>query len=607
MVLFKKLSNRENEMSGIEHIPESILNKVQKPARYLGNEWNSCHKNHDQVAVRMVFAFPDLYEVGMSNQGLKILYHSVNSVPELLMERVFAPASDMEKQLRFSGRPLFALESGKSLTSFDVIGFSLQYELSYSNVLNMLDLAALPLYSNQRDQTHPLVIGGGPCAFNPEPLAPFFDLFVLGEAEEALPQLLKTLLTLKNTLKNRFDLLEKLASMKGIYVPELYHPVYRAGKYQGLEKLNPNAPDCIEKNYLADLDRAPYPTAPVIPYLQTIHDRAVVEIFRGCAHGCRFCQAGYIFKPVRRRSPEKIVDLATKLIDSSGYDEISLSSLSSSDYPQIADLIHTLDHKLAGRKVRCSLPSLRMDSYSVALADELHQGRRSSLTFAPEAATERLRRVIGKKISEADIYKALEDAVAAGWQGFKLYFMIGLPTEEESDVVAIVDLCRDLRQHFRRQRKHNIRFSVSVATFVPKAQSPFQWEPQLALPDVLKRQKLLLDNFKKIPWVDFSWHDAETSLLEAVFARGDRLLAPVLEQAWRLGCRFDGWSENFSYDLWMQAFNDLGLNPVDYANRRFHHDDPLPWDHLSCGVDKDLLIKEHNLAYAITENSWSKR
>ena len=577
---------------------ETILNKVQKPGRYLGNEWNSCLKDHDQVSLRMVLAFPDLYEVGMSNQGIKILYDSVNRDDDLLIERVFAPADDMEEQLRREGLPLFALESGKPLKAFDIIGFSLQYELSYTNVLNMLDLAGIPLYSDRRSSDDPLIIGGGPCCFNPEPLAPFFDLFLLGESEEALPLLLKDIIINKKDGLDRAELLVQLSKLKGVYVPSLYNPLYSDGRFNGLEKLTKQAPDSIEKNFVADLDSAPYPTAPVVPYIQTAHDRAVVEIFRGCSRGCRFCQAGYIFKPVRRRSSEKIVETARDLIASTGYDELSLSSLSSSDYPGVDELINRVDEALAGKGVRCSLPSLRLDSYAVTLAEKLHQGRRSSLTFAPEAATERLRKVIGKRISESEIYLALNDAVSAGWQGFKLYFMIGLPTEEDADVEAIVDLCRELRQHFRRQGRHNIMFSVSLATFVPKAHSPFQWEPQLKMPAVIKRQQLLIEGFRKMPWVEFNWHDAETSFLEAVFARGDRRLAPLLEKAWQLGCRFDGWSEHFSFSRWQQAFEELEIDPEEYANRSYSYSDPLPWDHLNCGVDKETLIREHSLAFS---------
>ena len=577
---------------------ETILNKVQKPGRYLGNEWNSCLKDHDQVSLRMALAFPDLYEVGMSNQGIKILYDSVNRDDDLLIERVFAPAVDMEEQLRREDFPLFALESGKPLKAFDIIGFSLQYELSYTNVLNMLDLAGIPLYSDRRSGDDPLIIGGGPCCFNPEPLAPFFDLILLGESEEALPLLLKNIIINKQDGLGREELLVQLSKLKGVYVPALYNPLYSDGRFTGLEKLKTQAPDLIEKNFVADLDSAPYPTAPVVPYIQTAHDRAVVEIFRGCSRGCRFCQAGYIFKPVRRRSSENIVETARDLIASTGYDELSLSSLSSSDYPGVDELINRVDETLAGKGVRCSLPSLRLDSYAVTLAEKLHQGRRSSLTFAPEAATERLRKVIGKRISESEIYLALNDAVAAGWQGFKLYFMIGLPTEEEADVEAIADLCRELRQHFRRQGRHNIRFSVSLATFVPKAHSPFQWEPQLKLPAVIKRQQLLIERFRKMPWVEFNWHDAETSFLEAVFARGDRRLAPLLEKAWQLGCRFDGWSEHFSFNRWQQAFEELGIDPEEYANRGYSYLDPLPWDHLNCGVDKEMLIREHSLAFS---------
>lgn len=585
---------------------ETILNKVQKPGRYVGNEWNSCLKEHDQVQLRMVLAFPDLYEVGMSNQGIKILYDSVNKDVDLLIERVFAPAADMEEQLRQEGYPLFALESGKPLKAFDIVGFSLQYELSYTNVLNMLDLAGIPIYSKQRGDNHPLIIGGGPCSFNPEPLAPFFDLFLLGEAEEALPLLLKEIIINKQNGLTREELLVQLSSRQGVYVPSFYNPLYSSDRFSGFEKLIEQAPDAIEKNYVADLDSAPYPTAPVVPYIQTAHDRAVVEIFRGCSRGCRFCQAGYIFKPVRRRSSEKIIETARDLIALTGYDEISLSSLSSSDYPGVDELINRLDEALAGKGVRCSLPSLRLDSYAVTLAEKLHQGRRSTLTFAPEAATERLRKVIGKRISEAEIYQALTAAVTAGWQGFKLYFMIGLPTEEDADVEAIVELCRELRQTFRRQGRHNIRFVISIATFVPKAHSPFQWEPQLSMPSVIRRQQLLIEKFRKMPWVEFSWHDAETSFLEAVFARGDRRLAPLLEKAWQLGCRFDGWSEHFSYSRWQKAFEALGINPEDYANRSYSYADPLPWDHLNCGVEKEALVKEHRLAFSVPAEQGSE-
>lgn len=576
---------------------KSLLLQVQKPARYRGNEWNAWHKDHLVVGVKMVLAFPDLYEVGMSNHGLKILYESVNSRPTLLMERVFAPGTDMEALLRDHGLTLFALESGKPLNEFDLIGFSLQYELSFSNVINMLDLSGVPLYADQRGASDPLIIGGGPCAFNPEPLAPFFDFFVLGESEECLPDLLAGLKELKEEELDRKELLLRLSEWQGVYVPSLYRPVYSQGKLVNLDKIEARAPDIIKKRLVKELDRSPYPVSPVVPYVQTIHDRAVVELFRGCKRGCRFCQAGYIFRPVRFRSKEKIVEAARKQISLTGYEELSLSSLSSTDYPDLDNLIDELDRALAGEQVKCNLPSLRLDSYSIKLAERLHRGKRSSLTFAPEAATERLRRVIKKDITEEDIFSALGDALYAGWQGFKLYFMIGLPSEKMEDVEAIVDLCSRIRSYFRNQTSAKINLSVSVSTFVPKSHTPFQWEPQLSMSEITLRQQIIQQGFKKMPGINLSWHDAETSFLEAVFARGDRRLAPVLEKAFKLGCRFDGWSEHFFMSLWEQAFQEASIKAEDYAQRRFAYEDLLPWDHLHCGVDREIFVREHSKAF----------
>jgi radical SAM family uncharacterized protein len=575
-----------------------LLERVRKPASYLGREINAVFKKLGDVKVHLGLAFPDLYEVGMSHLGLKILYALVNKEPDFYAERIFAPARDMEDILRKEKIPLFSLESRTPLKNFDLIGFTLQYELSYTTILNMLDLGGIPLHSDQRKGGDPFVIGGGPGALNPEPLAPFFDFFVIGDGEEILPEILKVFAHWKDghDRRGRAAFLKKIARIPGIYVPSFYEPLYFQGKFYGMKVLEKDAPSVIERRTVPDLENAFYPESFVVPYVDVVHDRAVLELFRGCSKGCRFCQAGYIYRPVRERTVSRLKELAGSIINSTGFEELSLSSLSSSDYSCIEGLLEELEQKFGKDYVRLSLPSLRADAYALRLADQVN--RSGGVTFAPEAGSQRLRNVINKKIAEEEILEAAHLAVSSGRSHIKLYFMIGLPTETEEDLSELTRLVQkiaNLRQT-AGNRKHAFKVTVSVSTFVPKAHTPFQWEPQLELPEVRRRQEFLRQHLRKLRGVDFTWHEAEMSFLEAVFARGDRLLASVLERAYAMGSRLDAWSESFNFPLWEKAFAGEEIEPQNYARYKPALDDYLPWDHIDTGLSREFLKREYQRA-----------
>jgi radical SAM family uncharacterized protein len=576
-----------------------LLSRVSKPARYTNNEINAVHKDWEKTAVKIALAFPDVYEVGMGHLGFKILYAIINNRDDALAERAYAPWVDMEEQLRSAGMPLAALESGKPLKEFDLVGFTLQYELSYTNILNMLDLAGIPRLAAERSENDPLIMAGGPCAYNVEPLADFLDFVVLGEGEEVIHEIIHEVRTAKDRELSREEILERLAQVPGVYVPSFYQAEYgEDGSFAGISPVKPGVPEKVTKRVVKDLSQTEYPKEFVVPYVDVVHDRVMVEVLRGCTRGCRFCQAGMIYRPVRERDPELLKGQIRQLIEATGYDEISLTSLSSGDYTCIEPLVEELVAEYKDRGVAVSLPSLRIDSFAVELAQEIEKARKTGLTFAPEAGTQRLRDVINKNVTEENLYEVARGAFAAGWHSIKLYFMIGLPTETTEDLDGIVRLAHEVLRIGRENRTGTRRpeVTISVSSFVPKAHTPFQWYGQDSKETLREKQAYLRQRLRR-PGIRFNYHDVETSFLEAVFARGDRRLGKAIARAVDLGCRFDGWDEHFNMEKWEQAFADTGVDPHFYANRELPLQEPLPWDHLSPGVSKRFLLNERRAAY----------
>lgn len=579
---------------------ERLLLSVQKPGRYSGGEINSVIKDKTKVDVRFAFCFPDTYEIGMSHLGMKILYSQFNSREDIWCERVFAPWVDFEEKMRENNIPLFACESRDSIKDFDFIGFTLQYELSYTNVLNMLDLAGVPLRSEDRKDLSPLVVAGGPCCCNPEPLADFVDLFFLGEGEEVDLEVIDLYKAFKAKSGSKEEFLRAAAKIEGVYVPSLYDVSYNEDGTVNAVTPKDGAPKTVKKRIIKDMDEVFYPDKFVVPFIEIVHDRAVQEIFRGCIRGCRFCQAGFIYRPVREKSPDTINRQAKALCESTGYDEISMSSLSTSDYTELEPLLNKMLCWTEPNEISLALPSLRVDNFSKELLDKINHVRKSGLTFAPEAGTQRLRDVINKNVTEEEIFRTCKTAFCGGYTAVKLYFMLGLPTETDEDLRGIADLGQRIIDLFyslpERPKGKSPSVSISVSTFVPKPFTPFEFEPQISK-DEIERRQTVLKYSNKNRRVNISWHDSSTSLLEGAFARGDRRLGAVIETAFKKGCKFDSWNECFNPELWDEAFRENGLSPEFYAGRKREYTELNPWDHLDYGVTKKFLIKENERAH----------
>ena len=580
---------------------DKILSAVMKPTRYTGGELNSVIKNPADVDVRFGFCFADTYEIAMSHLGLKILYHTLNDREDTYCERVFAPWTDMEEEMKKHGMKLFALETGDEITHFDMLGFTLQYELSYSNIVNMLMLADIPVRAKDRDESYPIVCGGGPCAYNAEPVADIFDFFMLGEGEDSIHEVVEEYVKWKKSgKKNKRDYLEAIAEIEGIYVPSFYDVEYNDDNtVKSVTPNNPHAKPKVRKRIMKDFNATYAPETIIVPFGEVVHDRVMFEVMRGCLRGCRFCQAGYIYRPLRERKPERLLGIAENLLACSGYDEISLSSLSTSDFSGLRDLTDGLLKITEEKKIGLSLPSLRIDNFSLELMEKVQKVRKTGITFAPEAGTQRLRDVINKNINEEDIINSTNMLFRGGWTNVKLYFMIGLPTETMDDVCGIADLAQKVLEVYfaipKEERAKQINITVSTSSFVPKPFTAFQWAKQDTRDMLIEKQNTLKSAIKS-KRIRYNWHDNKTSYLEGVFARGDRRLSEVIIKAVENGCMFDGWGEHFKFDVWMQTFDELGIDPNFYTARERSYEEVLPWDHIDIGVTKNFLMRENEKA-----------
>lgn len=578
---------------------ERILPKVQKPARYTGGEYNQIIKNKDEVELRLAFCFPDTYEIGMSNLGMGILYSTMNELPYVWCERVYAPWGDMYEQMKQNGVPLYALESGDPISEHDVLAFSIGYEMAYSTVLDMMDMAGIPIHSADRKTLLPLVIAGGTAALNPEPMADFIDIFLLGEGEEMNNELLALLRTAKAEGWSKQAFLEKASQIGGVYVPSFYKPVYNDDCTINHFDVHPGAPEKVTKRIIADMNSVHFPLSPIVPSTEVVHDRVNLELFRGCVRGCRFCQAGHVYRPIRAKSPELLAEQGKALLKNTGCQDITLLSLSSSDYRCLSELCDELLGYCEPRSIGLSLPSLRADNFSMDIMHRIQKTRKSGLTFAPEAGSQRLRDAINKNVTEEDLLHTCRLAFEGGWNTIKLYFMLGLPTETDEDILGIAELANQVLHTWRlyaKNKNRGVRITVSTSCFVPKPHSPFQWEQQVTMEEYIRKVHLLRDNIKAKNVV-YNWHDPQTSYIEATLSRGDRRMGSVIENVWRAGGRLEAWSDYFSFDRWMKAFDDAGVDPTFYAHRLRDKDEIMPWDNVDIGVRRAHLWHEREQAY----------